>query len=324
MGANPVLESSTSAWTEYEDNPVLGYSKTGKGILLNDPSVIKEGSGYRMWATGAKPFELPLVVRAYEAKSEDGITWTTNFEPILEPGEMGAWDDSRIETVSVIRVGDTYHLYYAGCDTPCNTGQFAIGHATSEDGTLWVKDADNPLIEAHENPLEWGFYTTAEPAVLNHEGTFYLYYASAKSNYPDPGSPFGILLATSEDGSNFEIHGPVYTMTDSYDIKNFRGYSTPTVFMADGLFHLYHDVIHTPKKPSDYHQIAISSAVSEDGYTFSEVDTNIMSVEPGWKNTEIHGPAVLKDGDVTKMWFAGRTDKPKFAFGIGYATKQDD
>lgn len=321
---NPVLASSTSEWTEHEGGPVIRYSKAGSGILLNDPSVIKEGSGYRMWATGGEPFATPLIVRAYEAFSEDGITWNSSFTPILEPGEKGDWDDARIETVSVIKVGEIYHLYYAGCSSPCNTGQFSIGHAISEDGTRWVKDAANPVIEAHENALEWGFYTTAEPAIVHLEGTFYLYYASAKSNYPDKGAPFGILLATSEDGSRFEKHGPVYTMTDSYDPKLFRGYSTPMVFIADGLFHLYHDVVHTPDKPSDYRQVAISYATSEDGFSFSEADTNIIAVEPGYKQTEINGPTVLKDGGTTKMWFGARTDEPDFAFGIGYAFKEDD
>ena len=148
--------------------------------------------------------------------------------------------------------------------------------------------------------------------------------SSGHSGHRRAGSPFGILLAISDDGSRFEKHGPVYTMTKSYDAKAFRGYSTPMVFVADGLFHLYHDVVHTPNKPSDFKQVAISYATSEDGYSFSEVDTNIIAVELGWKHTQINGPTALKDGDTTKLWWAARTDQPEFAFGIGYATKQDN
>ena len=318
------LATSATKWVEYENNPVLRYSKDDSGILLNDPSVLKDGSGFRMWATGGQPFEKPLLVQAYEARSKDGITWTTNFEPILGPGEPGSWDDSRIETVTVVKAGKTYHLYYAGCESPCDSGRFGIGHAVSTDGTHWEKDPANPVIEPHENAQEYGFYTTAEPAAVHHDGKIYLYYASAKSNHPNYGSPFGIMLATSDDGSRFEKHGAVYTMTDSYDIKSFRGYSTPTVHVADGLFHLYHNVVHTPKKPSDFSQVAISYATSKDGFSFSEAETNIFVVDnKGWKQSNLHGPTVLKDGDTTKMWFAAKRKKPKFAFGIGYATKQD-
>lgn len=319
----PVLQSSTTDWSEFDSNPVIPYDKEGTGILLNDPSVIKEGSGYRMWMTGGKPFDVPLIVRAYEAYSEDGINWETNYKPVLEPGPKGSWDEARIETVSVIKVDDTYHMYYAGCDWPCNTGQFSIGHATSKDGTRWTKDRANPVLQAHDNPLEWGFYTAAEPSIVHHKGTFYLYYASAKSNYPDPGTPFGILVATSKNGSKFKERGPVYTMTDSYDATKFRGYSTPMVFVSDGVFHLYHDVVHTPKKPSDFHQVAISHATSKDGFSFTEADTNIVAVGTGRKRTEINGPTVLKDGDTIKMWYAARRENPDFSFGIEYASKQD-
>ena len=318
------LVSSSSDWVEFDENPVLRYDPSGKGILLNDPSVIKDGSRYRMWLTGGRPFDKPLVVRAYEAFSDDGIDWTTDYEPILEPGDAGTWDEARIETVSVIKVGDTYHMYYAGCAWPCDTGQFGIGHAVSDDGTNWVKDAGNPVVEAHEEPLEWGFYTAAEPSVVHHDGTFYLYYASARSNWPDYGAPFGVMLATSDDSSNFEIHGPVHTMSDAYDIQSFRGYSTPMVFVADGQFHLYYDVVHTPKKPSDFDQVAISHAVGDDGYSFTEVDTNIVTIGEDWKQTNVHGPTVIKEGDTTKMWYAGRTNRPRLIFGIGYATRQDD
>ena len=50
---------------------------------------------------------------------------------------------------------------------------------------------------------------------------------------------------------------------------------------------------------------------------------DIMIRASGWKQGNVHGATVLKDGDTTKMWFAAVKNKPAFAFGIGYATKQD-
>ena len=320
--AQALLTPSTSEWTEYENNPVIEYNDVLEGYLWNDPSVLKEDSGYRMWLGGARPFDVPIEVKVYEAFSEDGIEWDINPTPVLEPGEAGSWDDLRTETPSVIKVGDTYHLYYTGCDTPCSDSKFSIGHATSMDGTTWVKDPRNPVVTYHNDPLKWGFYTAAEPAIAYHEGTYYLYYAAAKSNYPEYGAPFGILLATSEDGSQFEEQGAVYTMTSSYDPMLFRGYSTPMVFVADGVFHLYHDIVYSPDNPDGFDQVAISYATSEDGLNFTEADTNIIAVDDGWKHVAVQSPTVLEQDGITKMWFAAQTDRPGFNFGIGYATRE--
>lgn len=316
---NIVLSPSTSEWTEYENNPVIKFSDELDGILWNDPSVLKEGSGYRMWLTGGRPFDNPIVVKVYEAHSDDGIEWNINPKPVLEPGKAGSWDELRTETPSVIKVEDTYHLYYSGCSSPCGT--YEIGHATSTDGTHWVKDRRNPVVTHQPDPLKWGFYAVAEPSIVHYEDTFYLYYASAKSNYPEYGSPWGILLSTSENGSAFEPRGAVYTMTSSYDSRLFRGYSTPMVYVADGVFHLYHDVVYSPDNPDGFDQVAISHATSEDGVSFAEAGTNIIAVDAGWKNVAVNGPTVLEDAGTTKMWFAAQTDKPGFGFGIGYATR---
>lgn len=315
-----VLKPSEVKMIEFEGNPIIKYNDALKGMLWNDPSVIKEGSKYRMWLTGGKPFDVPIVVKTYEASSYDGIKWDINPTPVLEPGKKGEWDDLRIETPSVIKVGDTYHLYYSGCPSPCSV--YDIGHATSKDGTVWEKDIMNPVIKHHNDPLKWGFYTVAEPAVVYHEGIYYLYYASAKSNYPEYGAPFGILLATSKDGRHFEEKGAVHTLTASYDPKLFRGYSTPAVFVDDGTFHLYHDVVYSPNNPDGFDQIAISSAKSANGFSFREQDANIITVERGWKHVSVLGPTVLEDNGIIKMWFSAQTDEPEFGFGIGYATKE--
>ena len=202
--AIPGLSPSGPKVTEYENNPVIKYGDALDGILWNDPSVIKEGAKYRMWLSAGKPFDVPIVVKTHEASSDDGIVWNINPEPVLEPGQKGSWDDLRIETPSVIKVDATYHLYYGGCNSPCNQGVYNIGHATSVNGTDWEKDPANPVITRYDDPLKWGFYTAAEPAIVYHKGTYYLYYTAAKSNYPEPGAPFGILLATSKDGTNFQ------------------------------------------------------------------------------------------------------------------------
>lgn len=325
----PAGQRAATGWVEHPANPVIKYGDALPGILWNDPSVIKEGDQYRMWLSGGDPRANPIVVRIHEARSGDGIRWTINPRPVLEPSPgKGAWDNGRVETPSVIKVGDLYHMYYSGCDTPCAAGVYSIGHATSPDGVAWKKDPRNPVITHQANPLEWGFYTAAEPGAVYHpeSGKIFVYYASAKSNSPAPGAPFGILLATSSDGSVFEHHKngkggreAVFTLSKSYDASRFRGYSTPMVLVRGGTFHLFHDVVFDP---NGFRQVAVGHATSTDGVRFVEAEKDIFtSGYNDWKHEATLAPAVIDDGGVLKMWFAGQTRKPKFDYGIGYAAR---
>ena len=313
------------SWIEYENNPIIQYNDVIEGYIWNDVSVIKEENTYRMWLVGANPFNAsPFKIKFFHATSNDGINWDINTNVILDSTE-GEWDRGNIETPSVIKVGNIYHMYYGAYDTDFPAGIYSIGHATSNDGINWVKDPNNPLIEPHDNPLEWGFFTTAEPAIVYHNNKFYLYYASAKSNWPEPGAPFGIMVATSDDGSNFTDNKIAYTLTSSYNSTEYRGYSTPAVYVQDGIFYLYHDVVYSPDSPDGFEQIAISSAKSSDGFNFEEVETNIFTSYNGdWKDESVLAPSVLQDGNTIKIWFSGQTKKPgnpEFNFGIGYAEK---
>lgn len=315
-------ETVNYEWVEYAKNPVIEFGDTMKNFMWGDPSVIKENGVYKMWMGAEDITKNPLEVKAYYATSDDGIDWDIRKEPVLRP-TPGAWDSHGIEVPSVIKVGSTYHMYYTGYDQDFSAAVYSIGHATSKDGINWTKDPNNPLIVPNEDPLKWGFFTTAEPAVVHHNGTFYLYYTSAKSNYPAEGAPFGILLATSKDGSTFTDGQIVHTLSSAYDPKVYRGYSTPAVYVDNGNFHLYYDIV---RDPDGFEQVGISSAISTNGYDFTENGVDIFTTGEGdWKDYSIIGPSVLLDGDEVKIWFGGHAaeyGKRKFNAGIGYATKQ--
>lgn len=309
---------NNSGWTEYSNNPVIAYKDMLSTILWNDPSVLKDGNVYKMWLSGGEPFAKNIIVKIYYATSTDGIKWDLNKTPVLTPTK-GEWDAQSLETPSVTKVGNTYHMYYTGYKSDFKTGIYSLGHATSSDGIHWKKDPANPIIEPQQDPLKWGFYTSAEPAIIYHKDKFYLYYVGAKSNYPKEGAPFGILLSTSPDGSKFTEPKAAHLLTTSYDPKEYRGYSTPSIYIEKGIFHLYHDVVYNP---DGFDQVAISSATSTDGINFKEEDINIFTINGGdWKDHSVLAPTVILDGGTIKMWFAGRTNKPQFNYGIGYATK---
>jgi len=128
------------------------------------------------------------------------------------------------------------------------------------------------------------------------------------------------MVAVSKDGSTFSKNQIVYTLTSSYNANKYRGYSTPAVYINNGIFYLYHDIVYNL---NGFDQIAISSAKSSDGFNFKELEINIFTINNNdWKNSSVFAPTVLQDNGILKIWFAGQRNKPKFNFGIGYATKR--
>jgi hypothetical protein len=74
---------------------------------------------------------------------------------------------------SVLRVGDTYHMYYSYGD---------VRHATSPDGENWTVDiGNNPVVTDAGVPMVW-----------RENSTWYMLYRA--------GSPLAVNLATSTDG----------------------------------------------------------------------------------------------------------------------------
>lgn len=124
-----------TVWVRQGSAPVLNPGTAGawdeKGVSF--PSVLKEGSTYKMWYTGQ---DAAGVGRVGYATSPDGIVWTKSLNnPVLNVGSAGSWDAVYAGMASVIKVGSTYQLWYRGGSTSGG----AIGYATSADGLNWAK-----------------------------------------------------------------------------------------------------------------------------------------------------------------------------------------
>ena len=162
------------------------------------------------------------------------------------------WDGLRIETPSVVKVGQTYHMYYSGTNTANATaGTYQIGHATSTDGTNWTKDPDNPVVKGQvTNSFQWGYQGVGEPGIVYNPAnkTYYLYYSGMKYDSSNPTLGLaGILLSTSKDGSKFS---PVLDHTGQRELILTRnipgapsgswfGYSSPGAYIdSSGKFPL--------------------------------------------------------------------------------------
>lgn len=352
-GAPPGLPPTPppqSSWAPSPRNPLLDIGAQPAGLaasmareqnpIWNDPSVLAEDGGYSMWASLGKGG--PVGVAIYKLRSRDGLAWTVKNggEPVLRPGDKGRddFDWLGVETPVVVRVGGTYHMYYSTFshgEIPLVT----MGHATSDDGVRWRKRGELSSVTytvGHHEGNPWGRLARAEPAAVFHEGRFYLYFTDVRCRRDDcKGEPVpirGISLAISSDGHDFRQHGsePVVLQSSSYPPdQGWEGYSTPWVFVHDGVFELFCDVFR--RIGGESIQTSLVHLRSRDGIHFEEVEPHVVVAGvQDWSFVSVRSPSVLIDGGVWKMWYAGDNYDPNrkkparnpLSAGIGFASRR--
>jgi predicted GH43/DUF377 family glycosyl hydrolase len=117
------LATSTDGvtWTQAASNPVL---RPGNGweVTVQNPSVIRDGSVYKMWYEGQASTGSFFYV-GY-AVSSDGVTWTKNPSPVIL---------TACPALEVINDAGEYKMWFVG------EGNHTIDYATSLDGRNWTK-----------------------------------------------------------------------------------------------------------------------------------------------------------------------------------------
>lgn len=168
---------------------VLAPSGAGyDAIRVAGPSVIKDGTTYRMWFHAR---DANAIWTIGYADSTDGILWI-NRQQVLNVGAAGAWDSQMVRDPSVIKDGATYKMWYAGTAL---WPVFKIGYATSPDGITWTKDVGNPIFTG--NAIGWDGFQVYAPSVVLDAGTYHMYFSGTDNNYSQRWSTGH---ATSADG----------------------------------------------------------------------------------------------------------------------------
>ena len=130
--------SDGQTWT-IDAAPVFNHSGTVGKFDRNgvgDPTIIKDGSTYRMWYAGK---DTGTKNKIGYATSLDGLSWSrqNSGNPVLST-TGGAFDSVAVYGPMVIKDGATLHMLYTGVD---GAGVTRIGYATSPatDGVTWTK-----------------------------------------------------------------------------------------------------------------------------------------------------------------------------------------
>jgi predicted GH43/DUF377 family glycosyl hydrolase len=322
--SDPVASLPTQVrWTAYAQNPIIELGDLPPGQYWNDPCVLDVGPSYWMFMTTNTGTVGSSSVLPFRAVSVDGINWSLSpASPLLAAGSGGDFDELSCETPNVVFFGGEYHMYYSGIGAGNITGPIHIGHATSANGTTWTKDPNNPVLSPTGEPNDWNGIHVGEPGAAVVNSQVYLYVTAAGLRPSgEPVSKHVIALAKSVDGSSFGPLTPVLEPHATYPATSgFEGYSTPHAAVYNNRVHVFHDVAYMDG--AEWTQVALHHAVSADGETGWSQDTNPIFTRHtfDWTEREIRSPAVLFDGSLLKLWFAGDDVIATQKLGIGYAT----
>jgi len=292
--------------------------------LKSDPSVLRDGDRYKMWFGGSPAGNGH---QFFYAESRDGRQWDVRNEPVLRLGAKGAWDAGDLETPTVVRASDGFHMWYCAWEEKETNDNWSpktalrIGHATSKDGIHWTKDPRNPVIGlGNRKRNDWNWAAAAEPTVVtsrrNGRDFFEMWYVGA--NLIEGKAHFHIGYATSWDGSHWQEHAdnPVIASTPSGREEEYVGYFTPEV-VKDGseylLFYTTDTFNNQPVGP-------IRLARSANGTNWRMDGRALVSKGAGnsWRNTGVFGATVVVEPEGYRLWYTGFAITTRLLFGIGY------
>lgn len=147
--------------TMKSDNGIDWYDKETLQLSyrnsVHDPFMLIDDNGYQLYFASSNFGNISL----WTSVSQDGVNFQKGNEREILRSEY-PWEGSNLSCPSVIEDNSLQYLFYAG-----SGNGWAIGMATSLDGTNWQKCGNNPFIPAGSGPQ-----------IVNYNNVFYLFYQS--------------------------------------------------------------------------------------------------------------------------------------------------
>jgi hypothetical protein len=158
-----IAESPLGPWEKYEGNPVIedfGYL----GSVAKANGVFYMYTQYPVEVTDQGPYCVAT------ATLPQGPWRKYPGNPVVVPGDWGAWDDGGYSEAGVRYNDGVFHLFYGGTKT---LKLESIGYAYSFDGFNFIKYSGNPVVTLQSVPDASGF---AEVKTLIEPPFVYLYH----------------------------------------------------------------------------------------------------------------------------------------------------
>jgi predicted GH43/DUF377 family glycosyl hydrolase len=310
-----------NVWTK-SPSPVLIPSLLGAWYKeVWSPSILynSDSSRYEMWFSAGPGPELNwLPYQISFATSNDGLSWNVVDSILVLKSIPGTWE-ANVCNVSVLREDGLYKMWYSAFGS-FNSGDSAfIAYATSTDGIIWTRYADNPVFRS--GPAAWEYDSVAEPFVINTDGLYQMWYdAGPLTN----SNICRIGRATSTDGIHWtkdSLNNPVLDMGGSGQWDQ-GAVAWPRLFsIQDTMFMCYTCI----KSNGDWRRIGLARSTNG-GTVWQKCGTGPILSEgsPGsWDQNFVQEGFVLAIGDTLHMWYSGMSYNTNRAC-IGHATMPVD
>ena len=287
---------------------------------------VKESEQYKLVVNGrelgkfkgttlADGIPLPRIPRDYSGP------WIKYPEPVLSPGAPGDWDGNQLQSPCVIKVKDTYYMYYLGQNK--HGGTYSTGLGTSKDLLHWKKHPANPILDAKKGMWDEGYAADAE--VIQDGDIYRMYYVRDRIGY-----------AESKDAVHWEkVNLNLFEYQGSKENNicldqgpagawDHEALADPQVVKVGDLYHMYYCGLDDPLTKGGSWKIG--HATSTDGVHW-EKDLNNPVLSPGpkreWDAWWIAGNQVIhRDGQYI-MFYNAFADQKSCIFRIGLATSTD-
>jgi predicted GH43/DUF377 family glycosyl hydrolase len=327
------------SWVKYPGTgqlplAVLTHGPAGSADSFSaaDPSVLKDGSTWKMWYTGDDSSKK----RVAYATSTDGITWAKGGK-VIAPEDPGVSANIAFGAFAptVWKIGSTYSMLLTGRKlVGQGVFQTKVMGTTSSDGVTWA--GPSPVLNPSGSNQNFDYSNLNGPDVLQDPGTAAPYKLYYSGNTIDANGNFHtrIGLATSNNGSSFnKVSGTqtggstldVGPLGAAFDGRQASGLSVVAPTGASPKFVGFY----WGTRGSDF-KPRLGEASSTDGSAWTKVSVSApdggalfgLGNQAAFDNGGQRDPSVLDDSTTYHLFFTGLSSGG--IRSIGYASTPED
>ena len=217
--------------------------------------------------------------------------------PILEPGPLGAFDDSGAMGSCLVSNSGRSYLYYIGWTRGVSVPFYTfVGCAVSDDGGVTFRRVSSaPLLERADDDA----YLTTSPWVLLEGDRWRMWYASGRGWSVDDAGPkhyYHLRYAESDDGLNWRRTGQVvidFAGPEEYAIAR------PCVVKDGDTYRMWYSY------RGDAYRIGYAESADGLSWQRKDAEAGIEPSEEGWDSEMIEYPCVFQHGGQWHMLYNG-------------------
>lgn len=237
-----------------------GTAITRNNLYDYGPSVIKDGTRYRVWWCSSDPDEHgDAIWQSYGLSKTRWTNFSMAFTRTPNSEENNNEIYGHVCDPAVIKVNGKYYMYYTGASLSGVNNQIFL--ATSTNGTTWTKYPSNsnpqPVIKNINMDGKYGF---GQPSVIYKDSQFILYYTDV---HGEPQYTHE-LRSVSNDGINFSqgvkvFEGNNFVVTFIKPLNKYFAIDPQDEWSPLGLYYSFSDdgIVWNPDRKSDNFKLPV-------------------------------------------------------------------